>query len=88
MQLSVDALGRTTTYSYDHNNNVTGTQIAWNDAATGPTLVAARNEYDPQDRLVASISAVNSNDEQRTEIAYDVSAQQRTRLTTPKLTFI
>ena len=70
IQVAVDARGRTTTNSYDENNNLVDSQLAWS-GITGPADVTTHAEYDAEDRVISQTTAQGSAVEQTVTYEYD-----------------
>ncbi len=71
LQVSTDGRGRTTTYQYDNNDNITRTDVTWLAAATGPQTVYKRYEYDALDRVTHEHDADRSSVTRVTRYEYD-----------------
>jgi RHS repeat-associated protein len=70
IQLVVDARGRTTTNTYDENNNLVDSLLAWT-AIAGPAQVRTHAEYDAEDRVTSQSTAQGSAVEQIVSYQYD-----------------
>ncbi len=83
LQVATDARGRTTTYRYDHNNNVTDKTLAWSGIATGPSSSQQHYQFDALDRMTHRHDGYETSIERVTNYGYDRQSN-KTRETNPE----